>query len=181
MATNQTTKTPTPALAPAPAKPTTPELLTIQGVIEPKALGARRRKPVPGLEDRFQVTRTGRVWSLKKNDWMKEGTEVLMTIGGKKVFAKTNYLVAITWLTEAQREEIRGICKQTPRDLWFARCKELAPVFSVGSYAISWVGLMAASEFHAVQVAQGGPVGKAQSLPSPRFANGPRTTTKPAR
>ncbi len=64
------------------------QLLELHGLREPKSLALRFRKPVAGLEGLYEITRTGRVWSNKKNDWMVDGFEVQMIVDGQKVFAK---------------------------------------------------------------------------------------------
>lgn len=129
-----------------------PQYITVRGVLEPKLLADRERKPVPGLEDRYEVTRTGNVWSKLKNKWLVGWLEVLLHVDGQKVYAKGNYLVAITWLTEEEREEIRAVKVSTPEGQWRKASVELAKKYRVSSYAIEWVGIMPAEEFHAVEV-----------------------------
>jgi hypothetical protein len=128
------------------------QYIEVHGVREPKLLALRERRPVPGLEDRYEVTRTGNVWSTMKKTWLKGYAEVLLHVEGQKVYAKTNYLVVLAWLSEEDRQRVRALLAETPEMERRRVCAELATTYGVSSYALEWVGLMPAEEFRAVEV-----------------------------
>ena len=141
-------------------------LIQIHGIAEPRSLAARERRPVPGLESMYEVTRTGRVWSAQKKDFMVDGYEVILTIGGKHLYAKTSYLAALAWLTKEERDEIRSELARTPRDLPKddKGLEAVAAKYRISKYAADFVARMPEEDFRPIVVDEGS---KSQILPEP--------------
>jgi hypothetical protein len=128
------------------------KFIDLHGIKEPKLLKKRVRRPVPGMQNLYEVTRTGRVWSSHKMDFMVDSSAsirpgVTMTVRGQRIYARHDFLASLAWLTPDQRADIRARSAAVTADV-----VSLAKEFDVGSYAVRAVIQFAETLFSDVVV-----------------------------
>jgi hypothetical protein len=79
------------------------------------------RRPLTGLEDRYEITRTGHVWSLQlrrfikhKYDPLSGRTYISVTVAGKRESRSVWRAVADSWLTADERI---SLLRRLPREI----------------------------------------------------------------
>ncbi|CAN5210722.1 hypothetical protein BH10PSE17_BH10PSE17_09030 [soil metagenome] len=124
--------------------------LTVLGLLEPESLEQREKRAIPGIEQHYSITRTGRVWSVARQAFLKSPHDVLLMVDDDQIYAKTPLLVAITWLSADERAAIRLEFDATSRERWLSYCVGAAAAHGVGYPAMQWVGLLPESAFRPV-------------------------------
>lgn len=82
----------------------------IGNLIEPKTREERERRPLVGLDDAFEITRTGLVWSVEGESWEEPLAWPFLKVLNDSQLLDINVIeaVAVSWLTADQRQELRA-------------------------------------------------------------------------
>jgi hypothetical protein len=124
----------------------------IGNLVEPKAREDRERRPIPGLEDTFEVTRTGLVWSVEGESWEEPHVWPYLKLLSDDQLIELNLVeaVAVSWLTFEQRQELRatfqGADATEYRKPWTAELLEAEQRLQVYIYAVAAVANTASDD-----------------------------------
>jgi len=108
-------------------------------VDEPKRRIERERRPLPGLEDLYEVTRTGLVWSVEFEDWLEPSNWpfIKLEAGERMVDLNLCEVVPLAWLGAEERDALRrelGVQGKPWSDALIERAKALnLPIWAVAS------------------------------------------------
>jgi hypothetical protein len=115
----------------------------VGNLLEPKSREERERRPVNGLEDTFEITRTGLVWSIEGESWEEPLNWPYLKVLSDDQLIDLNLVeaVAVSWLTAEQRQELRAAFPdaQEYRRPWTPELLEAEQRLQVNIYAVAAV------------------------------------------
>jgi hypothetical protein len=87
-------------------------------LLEPALPEDRERRPIAGLENRYEITRTGHVWSVEDGCWLRNTTTwpfLKVPCANRTVDLVLPEAVAVSWLSAEDRSNLRAAFPGTPR------------------------------------------------------------------
>lgn len=92
-------------------------------LLEPDVAEDRERRPIAGLENSYEITRTGQVWSVEGRCWLRSPTTwpfLKVPCADRTVDLVLPEAVAVSWLSAEDRSNLRAAFPGTPQysSLW---------------------------------------------------------------
>lgn len=119
----------------------------VGNLMEPHKREERGRRAIAGLGGAYEVTRTGLIWSVEQEDWLEPATKwPFVKLPNRGLMFDLNLvdILALSWLSPAQRAELRAMGPQAKP--WSAELLAKEQELQVPAYALACAASSAAED-----------------------------------